>query len=187
MNLQLQSSQYVREKRAQGRPIITAEYVRSIINYQPDTGKMTSLVKRGGLRVDQEVGTIIPQGYRQIFIGYWSYRASRLAYLIMEGEWPPDGLFMDHIDGDRANDKWSNLRLATPQQNARNRKPCKRNTTGIVGVHPVKRNGQWGAEIGVDGSNIKLGCFECQADAVEARCKAERHYFGEFARRVSDE
>lgn len=75
---------------------------------------------------------------------------------------------------------------ATPVENARNRGLCRRNTSGKVGVHPILASGLWGAEIGMNGRNIKLGRFECQAAAIAARCEAERHYFGDFARQIAE-
>ncbi|MCP4183585.1 MAG: HNH endonuclease [Hyphomicrobiales bacterium] len=177
---------YTQKIRQLGKPDITAKYARSIIDYKPDFGIMTARINRGGLRIGQQVGTINLQGYRQVFIDYWSFKASRLAFLMMEGHWPPAGMMMDHIDGDKANDKWSNLRLATPQQNARNRRPCKRNKSGKVGVCIGTDPDKWEANITVDNKTLKLGCFEVKADAVAARCVAEKHYFGEFARRASN-
>ena len=110
------------------------------------------------------------------------YKVSRLAFLYVTGSWPEN--LVDHINGIRDDDRWCNLREATFQQNAQNKAPCRRNTSGKVGVYPVKANGKWGAEIGVGGKNIKLGCFEAKDDAIEARCLAERHYYGDFARQV---
>lgn len=51
-------------------------------------------------------------------------------------------------------------------------------------MHPILASGLWGAEIGVGGRNVKLGRFECQEAAIAARCEAERHYFGDFARQI---
>jgi len=177
----------VQKVRKLGKPEFTAKYIRSIIDYQheAENGPMLSLVDRGNLSVGQQVGTITPNGYRQVFIKYWGFKASRLAYLMMTGDWPPAGMMMDHIDGDRANDKWSNLRLATPQQNARNRRPCKRNKSGKVGVCVGIDPDKWTAHITVNDKTTVLGSFECIDDAIAARCKAEKHLFGAFRRGVS--
>lgn len=182
LNTQRQSSQYVRDKRAVGKPIITAEQVRDRFKCDLETGKLTYRFSTGGVRKDAVAGTLTPQGYNQVFIDYWSFRSSRVIYLYVTGEWPPVGYYMDHIDGNRSNDRWENLRLATPTENARNRQTCRRNTTGVLGVHPIIGTAKFGAEIGYEGKNVKLGRFECIADAAAARCEAERHYFGVWAR-----
>ncbi|MCP4182404.1 MAG: HNH endonuclease [Hyphomicrobiales bacterium] len=167
---------------------MTQERLKEVLTYHPAYEPITAYPftwrqQRPGCVPGRIAGTIA-NGYRQIEIDYKLFRASRLAWLYMTGEWPEN--LVDHINGKRDDDRWCNLRAATYQENARNKQPGKRNTTGVVGVHPVKRNGQWGAEIGVDGRNVKLGCFECVEDAAAARCQAEKHYFGEFARMVSN-
>ncbi len=101
---------------------------------------------------------------------------------MMTGKPVPIGRVIDHINGDRHDDRWANLRLATPAENARNRGVCRRNTSGKVGVYPIKPQGLWGADIGKDGRNIHLGRFKILDEAIAARCAAERVYFGEFAR-----
>ncbi len=125
----------------------------------------------------------IANGYRQIEIDYKLFRGARLAWLYVNGTWPD--CLVDHISGNRDDDRWCNLRAATYQQNSRNRKPCKRNKSGKVGVCVSIDTDKWDANITVDSRTIKLGCFEVKEDAIAARCEAEKHYFGEFARRVS--
>lgn len=157
--------------------------LKEVLRYSPKTGVFKWRKSRPGCSAGRKAGTIA-NGYRQIEIDYKLFRAGRLAWLYQTGEWPE--VLVDHIDGNRSNDKWPNLRAATYQENARNRGPCKRNTSGKVGVHPIKSTGKWGAEIGLNGRNVKLGSFECIEDARTARCEAERHLFGAFARRVSN-
>jgi len=171
----------VKERRAAGRPVLTQSRVKSVGLYNPNVGKWTALIARGSLTVGQEIGTLTPQGYRQIFIDYWPYRSARLAWLYMTGSFPPEGYCVDHINGNKSDDRWCNLRLATPQQNARNRGPCPRNTSGKVGVCKGIKPGIWNANITINEKTKSLGNFECKEDAIAARCKAEKHYFGEFA------
>lgn len=159
---------------------LTAERAREVLNYDPETGAMTVKLWRPGCRKAGELAGTLYRGYWRIQIDGKLYKRSRLAWLMMTGAWPRH--FIDHIDGNRSDDRWCNLREATPAQNARNRGKSNRNTSGKVGVHPVKATGKWGAEICVNGRNLKLGAFECRADAVAARCEAERHHFGAFAR-----
>jgi hypothetical protein len=130
----------------------------------------------------RQAGTIT-NGYRQIEIDYKLFKAARLAWLYMTGSWPEN--LVDHVNGNRSDDRWCNLRAATYQENARNRKPGKRNKSGKVGVAIGSKTDTWIAHITIDNQTLKLGCFEVIGDAVEARCAAEKHYFGVFARRAS--
>lgn len=175
----------VKEKRAAGRPTLTQNRLKQILKYDPKHGLWKWSDGRGGQAIGSRAGTI-SNGYRLIFVDYFQWRSSRLIWLFMTGGFPPDGYVVDHINGKRSDDRWCNLRLATPQQNNRNRKPCPRNTSGKVGVCKSTKQGFWNANITIDNRAKSLDHFECKDDAIEARCKAERHYFGDFARRVSD-
>lgn len=174
-------SDRIREIRAKGRPELTFERANALLRYDPDEGIFRHKVSRGGEKAGSVAGTI-SNGYNQIFIDLWPYRAGRVAWLLMTGKPVPMGKVIDHKNGDRHDDRWSNLRIATPAENSRNRGFCRRNTSGKVGVFPIKQRGKWGADICVDGRNIHLGCFDTLDQAITARCEAERIHFGEFAR-----
>jgi hypothetical protein len=158
---------------------LTAERLREVLDYNPETGAFKRRIDRPGCKAGQIAGTIA-NGYRQIEIDYKLFRASRLAWLYMTGQWPRH--MVDHINGKRDDDRWCNLRDVTPAQNARNRGVCRRNTSGRVGVHPVKKSGKWGAEIWLDGRNKRLGHFKKKSAAIKARRAAEIRYYGEYAR-----
>lgn len=160
---------------------MTQKRLKEVLKYNPKTGVFKWCQSRPGCVAGQVAGTLA-NGYRQIEIDYKLFRAARLAWIYQTGGWPEN--LVDHKNGVRDDDRWSNLRAATYAENARNKGICPRNTTGKTGVHPVKSSGKWGAEIGVEGRNIKLGKFECLGEAIAARCEAEKHYFGVFARGV---
>ncbi|MCP4184849.1 MAG: HNH endonuclease [Hyphomicrobiales bacterium] len=162
---------------------MTQERLKEVLHYNPDIGDFVGKIKSGKRTVGKKAGTI-SNGYRLICIDYTIYRASRLAWLWMTGSWPDN--LVDHINCIRDDDRWCNLRAATYQENARNKKPGKRNKTGKVGVAIGEKADTWIAHITVDSKTQNLGCFEVIGDAVEARCAAEKHYFGEFARRASN-
>lgn len=115
------------------------------------------------------------------------YRSNRLAWLFMTGEWPPSGMKVDHENRRPADDRWSNLRLATDAENSANQNIRPDNTSGYPGVGFLKRTGRWFSYIhytkpGVPkATKVHLGCFATKADAIAARKAAETQYFGAFA------
>ena len=86
---------------------------------------------------------------------------------------------IDHINHNKLNNCKYNLREATSQQNAMNKKLLERNTSGITGVDWIKSLQKWRARIKANNKEIHLGVFENFEDAVEARKEAEEKYFGE--------
>jgi hypothetical protein len=166
---------------------LTADFVRSILDYDSETGILTWKYREGmrpqwnGRCAGKEAGRIDNQGYREVGINYSSYRTHRLAWLIVTGEWPQFGI--DHEDGNPSNNKWSNLREATQQENSCNRKTDIRNTSGAKGVYWDKLNKKWLVSIMVDGTSTHLGRFDSFEEAVAARQDAELQYFGEFRRK----
>lgn len=97
---------------------------------------------------------------------------------------PPDGSHVDHINGDKLDNRRANLRVVTPQLNQVNRKRLNRNnTSGLRGVAfrpSLSKSNPWHAQIQSDGKNHHLGLFATEAEAVWARRRAELEYFGEL-------
>ena len=156
---------------------LTAERAREVLEYDPDTGMFTWKIARPGCVAGAVAGTINGDGYVQIEIDFVLHKAHRLAWLIVTGEWPKGQI--DHINRVRTDNRWCNLRDATPLDNSRNRTPNAGSKSGVVGVTAAGK--KWSAYIGVDNRTIRLGRFDDLADAVAARMSAERIHFGEFA------
>ena len=93
----------------------------------------------------------------------------------------PQGMVVDHINGNTLNNRYSNLRVCTQQENSRNRTKNKSSTSGCVGVSWHKNKKLWQAHIGYNRETIYLGSFHNINDAIAARKVAEEKYFGEFA------
>lgn len=106
--------------------------------------------------------------------------AHRVAFLIMTDRWPSPEV--DHENGVRSDNRWSNLREATVSQNSRNRKPRSDNAVGFKGVSWRKDCQKWRAYICVDGKTIHLGSFDELGYACLAYVKAAEKHFGAFAR-----
>lgn len=100
--------------------------------------------------------------------------AHRAAWAIENGAWPLGEI--DHIDGDRANNRIENLRHVTRHDNTKNRALPSNNTSGCIGVIWGKDRGLWSARIKVEGKTIHLGRFKQIEDAVAARKAAEGIY-----------
>ena len=122
-------------------------------------------------RAGSIAGTIGKPGYRFINIDGMPYPAHRLAVLYMTGEWP-NGV-VDHRNGDRACNAWSNLRDCTPAQNNLNRK--------VRGCSWDWRERRWVARIVVGGKERKLGRFKTEAEAIAAHRQAAAQFHGEFS------
>ena len=114
------------------------------------------------------------------------YAAHRVAWAIFYGEWPAHAI--DHIDGDRANNRIDNLRLANAETNARNRGVGVTNASGYLGVRWVENAQKWHASISDRYSRISLGYFLTKTEAVAARLGAERvlAYHVNHGKRPSD-
>lgn len=94
----------------------------------------------------------------------------------------PDGLVVDHINGDRLDNRKKNIRFVTIQQNNQNRSARHDNPSGHVGVVWNKEKGMWRAQIGIGRKTYHLGYFTEIADAVKARKQGEMFFFGDYRR-----
>jgi len=154
------------------------EWLREQIAYDPETGKFKWKVAKQ--KRSDSVGGRNSRGYVYISIKYadcdHKLKATRLAFALMEGRWPN---IMDHINGDKADDRWCNLREVTNAENKRNLPISKRNTSGHVGVCWNKKAKKWHARIGatqVGKSSKHLGFYDTKEEAIAARKEAEKLY-----------
>jgi hypothetical protein len=122
----------------------------------------------------------VSNGYVEIGVDGRRYQAHRLAFLMMTGAWPEDCL--DHINGARADNRWSNIRQASACENARNSCRPVNNRSGFKGVSWKARNRKWVAQIAVQNRKIHIGLFDTAEAAHAAYVTAARRYHGEFAR-----
>lgn len=92
-----------------------------------------------------------------------------------------DRIEVDHINGNKLDNRKSNLRCCTRAENERNKTLSKRNTSGFKGVSWNKRDKHWRAKIKINGKNQHLGCFKTAEEGYAAYCKAALELHGEFA------
>ena len=155
--------------------MITQQELKELLHYDPETGVFTWIkARRGAAIVGTVAGSIRRNGYIQISVLDKCYSGHRLAFLYMTGGYP---IFdTDHIDHNRGNNAWANLRSISRQENCKNRSVDSRNKSGITGVYWNKAASRWRAQIGVDGKDIHLGSFISVIDAANARKLAETNY-----------
>jgi len=171
---------------ANAKRCLTQDALKEILKYDPETGLFYWLVTRGRhARPGKLAGT--PHKVKRSKSAYWRikinsryYLAHRLAFLYMTGTWPINQ--PDHKNTDTLDNRWDNLRDATPSQNQANRAARKDNKTGFKGVYFDTTSGKYRAEIQVNKKQIGLGYFENPEAASAAYAMAAHQYFGEFAR-----
>lgn len=112
------------------------------------------------------------QGYLQVSVGRKSYLAHRIVWFMETGKWPHQ---IDHIDHDRLNNSWNNLREVQSRENQLNTSKSRNNTSGVTGVR-ILPSGKYNAYITVNRKQIGLGSYATIEEAVDARKKAETDY-----------
>lgn len=155
------------------------EYLQSILEYNPDTGvfKWKALVSQTQNKrtIGSVAGCINKLGYCTIGIKGKLYKGQRLAWLYMTGEWPIHDI--DHINGVRSDNRFSNLRDITRTHNAQNRRSVgSRTTSGYLGVSWCWTRLLWLAHISVYGKQKHLGYFGTPEDAYHAYLQAKRQF-----------
>src|SRR5687768_7944839 len=168
-------------RRSDIRPLPPVERLRELFSYDPLTGVLSwkSNPKFKGLPVGR-CGTIGRCGYLMVGIDRNYFLSHRIIWKMVTGCEPQDQI--DHIDGDRLNNRFDNLREASNGQNRCNIKIQKNNKSGFKGVCWEASHKAWKAYISHNGTQRKLGRFKDLSSAVEAvRCERERLH-GEFAR-----
>lgn len=160
-----------------GRENLTQARLHQVLEYEPLTGNFKWLIATPRAPIGAVAGVITNTGYRVMSVDAQKHLAHRLVWFYVHGKWPEHQI--DHINGNRADNRLSNLREATPGQNAHNAKARSTNKSGLKGVS--LHRGRWHARIVVDYKMIILGYFPTKEAAHAAYCVAAKKYHGEFA------
>lgn len=159
--------------------MITQELVKSLYNYDPETGHFTRKTVHHRFPIGSRAGSTMANGYRNLTVAGQRLYEHRVAWLYMTGEWPAD--MIDHKDLNRANNAWCNLREADNSKNMRNAGMRSNNTCGFKGVCWRSDQGRWRAYITVNGKQKHLGNYRSKEEAALAYDAAALAYYGEFA------
>ena len=151
-----------------------AQQILETYRFDPESGTFAKL-DIGRRRNTGIVHT--PKGYVRVFVGGRYYMAHHLVWLLCHGTLP--AMSIDHINGDRTDNRPSNLRQVSAVENSQNqRRPHSTNATGLLGVSPVRQPGlksqRWKAQIKVNGKSVHLGNFVCPEAAHVAYLEAKR-------------
>ena len=164
---------------------MSQEKINSILRYDKKTGKLfwksrpVSDFKSGKKRSDShvcnlwnsnnagnEINCLSNYGYNRVNINYVAIAVHRVIWFMVKGYWP---LAIDHINHDRSDNRWCNLREVSKIENSRNQSLRKTNKSGVSGVYRSKNKKRWVAEI----SKKYLGTYDSFGEAVEVRKTAE--------------
>lgn len=162
-------------------PALTPERLHEILSYNPATGEFRYRLNRGRAAGKGEAAGKVNKGdgYRYIVLDGHGYAAHRLAWFYVHGTWPNGQL--DHENRVRDDNRFDNLREATPTQNNANQRRRKDNTSGFKGVSWDAREQKWIAQICCNRKNRHLGRFNEPEEAHAAYTKAANDLFGSYA------
>ncbi len=153
------------------RPNPTIATLHQLLRYEPETGKLFWRERNRNLTGLEAGGIASPDGYRRVRINGQIRLAHRVIFAMVYGEWPPAQV--DHINGNRADNRLPNLRAVQQAANLRNKGRYRNNQSGCTGVHWCKVTARWAAAIQKDGRRVTLGRFVTLEDAIAARRAAE--------------
>lgn len=146
---------------------LTAARLRELLHYDPETGVFTWRETGPGRHTSRagRAGATASIGYIVIRVGGTLLYAHRLAWLYVTGEWP--AVTIDHIDGDKGNNRFSNLRDVQHRVNAANHHKAQ-GSAGLLGAVKNSRQPNWRAIITVGGKQKHIGTFDSPEAAHEA-------------------
>lgn len=176
---------------------LTADHVRSLLDYNPSTGifiwkmRTADMFSDGNTSAEKNCSSwnkkyagkepALPKrrGYPRIAVGLARksgkakfVSAHRVVWLIIHGRLPINQI--DHINGDRTDNRFCNLREATNSENAQNRKLSIMNSSGYTGVSWHKRKSKWVARVGINYRRMSLGNYDTPEEAYAAYLSAKK-------------
>jgi hypothetical protein len=160
--------------------VLPYELANTLWDYDSNSGVLTWKINKGVAKLGYIAGSTNTRGYINISYGGHLYYAHRLAWLLYYKRWPDSNLIIDHIDGNKTNNKIENLRECTRSQNKQNSTLYKNNALGIKGVRFIAERNLYIARIYVKGQAVYLGSFKTAEDARDAYNTKAEELFGAF-------
>ncbi len=153
---------------------LTASRARELLDYNPETGVFTWKVKASSRAMPGDLaGSLTKQGYWRVHVDGCAYKAHRLAWLHVHGEWPSQHI--DHINGDKLDNRIANLRDVSLSVNQENRRAAEKGAASkLLGVCWASARQTWQAQICVRGRRMFLGYFKTEHEAHSAYLAAKR-------------
>ncbi len=155
--------------------MITQADLKNLVDYVD--GQLVAKINSKRRKTSKRLGTLIPKSYLLARVQGQLHRVHRLVFLYHHGYMP---IQVDHIDGNRINNKIENLREATSAQNNQNRMAT--GASKIKGVVWHKQSKKWVASICINRKSVHLGSFEKIEDAAQVATAVRKELHGEFAR-----
>jgi hypothetical protein len=163
-------------------PLPSQDYLLKVLDYSIITGNLFWKKNVGTKRIKGKIAGSLNKdnGYITVCLGGTKYRAHRIIWKMITGEDPVE--LVDHIDGDRSNNSWHNLREATVSENLRNARMSSKNSSGYKGVSFNSSRNRYEAYITIKRRHYYLGGYMTAEEAYAAYCAGANKHHGEFAR-----
>ena len=148
---------------------LTAARLREVLHYDPETGELTRL--SNNKRASVAAGGVNKTRYAEASVDGHKHRVHRLVWLYMTGAWPTGQI--DHINRDRLDNRWANLRDVSPKGNIENQARKARTDTGLRGIRKRSIDRSYCVDITQNRRLLSLGTFDDLEMAKAARRAAE--------------
>jgi len=151
---------------------LTLDDLHEYVEYNEHSGifVLKKKIRKARIDIGSELGCE-ENGYIVIGFGRNRYKAHRLAWFFVHGYMPEQQL--DHINGNKSDNRLANLREASPSCNVRNQPISKSNSSGFTGVRKANKLGRYEAQIFINGSSVYLGIHDCVVEAALTRITCE--------------
>lgn len=154
---------------------LTQARLKSLLSYDAETGVFhwSQIQPKSKTKVGAVAGGLLKTGYWRIKIDGKTYKAHRLAWMYVHGSFP--SAYLDHINGDTLDNRLSNLREASNQENQQNiKRAFKSSSHGVLGATWNCQAKKWSARIKTEHKRVHLGYFDTAEQAGDAYLKAKR-------------
>jgi hypothetical protein len=144
------------------------------------SGKLFYRAARKQSPAGSEAGSLHRTGYRSVSVDRCQYLVHRIIWFMVKGSWPLNQI--DHINGNKADNRIENLREATNAQNTLNVPARQASSSGVKNVYYQARNKKWRVRMKVEGKSKSFGLYRTKTEAEKAAVSARNQFHGQFAK-----